>query len=652
MSAKNSEIISSGSAGLDKLIQGLCEGDNVVWQVDREEDYVYFAGIFARRAIRTGKRCIYLRFTKGDSMLSELPCLEVIELDPSQGFDAFSRQVHEIIGENGKNSYFIFDNLSVLVDTWATDELLADFYQITCPYIFDLGSIAYFSLTRDVHDYNTIARIKTTTQILINVYFAGGKTYIHPLKVWKRYSPYMFLTHMIEGDIWTPVTTSIDAAAVLSAAGKNLIHTTPGSDSPWNSVYKRLVQYKEEATDTPGLSTEIEALKVELTRMMFGDHEQLNQLADQYLTIDDVIGIRRRLIGSGRIGGKAAGMLLARSVLADCRGKTDFSDVLEQHDSFYIGSDVFFSFLVKNNLFRLRLNLFKNPDLKPEAFNEVEKEFVAGQFPAETMEQFRDMLEYFGQSPIIVRSSSLLEDGFQHAYAGKYRSEFCANQGSPDERLSNFLTAVKLVYASALNPDVLSYRKKMGITEGDEQMAILVQRVSGMPFKNFFFPTLAGVAFSHNLYAWSERINPHKGMIRFVFGLGTRAVNRVGRDYTRMVAVSNPGLRPESVSQIFFYSQKKVDVIDLTANNFSTVPLNALFADDNYPNLHLLGASLAEGYENDMSYLENWQKGHALTFSGLINRTCFVPIMDEILTCLEKAWVSPVCINLTAHIDK
>ena len=69
------------------------------------------------------------------------------------------------------------------------------------------------------------------------------------------------------------------------------------------------------------------------------------------------------------------------------------------------------------------------------------------------------MLDYFGQAPIIVRSSSLLEDSFGNAFAGKYRSEFCANQGSPEERLEAFLHAVKLVYASALNPDALSYRR-------------------------------------------------------------------------------------------------------------------------------------------------------------------------------------------------
>ena len=218
---------------------------------------------------------------------------------------------------------------------------------------------------------------------------------------------------------------------------------------------------------------------------------------------------------------------------------------MDDHDSFYIGSDAFFTFLVNNNLFRLRLQLSRNSHISRDEFEDVEKRFLAGRFPREIVEQFRDMLDYFGQAPIIVRSSSLLEDSFGHAFAGKYRSEFCANQGSPEDRLEAFLRAVKLVYASALNPDALSYRRKRGLGESDEQMAILVQRVSGMHYDRYFFPSVAGVAFSRNLYAWSDRIDPKQGVIRLVFGLGTRAVDRVGSDYPRMIAVSNPTLRPE-----------------------------------------------------------------------------------------------------------
>ncbi|MBN1369126.1 MAG: hypothetical protein JW954_02670 [Dehalococcoidaceae bacterium] len=651
MAENKPKIISTGSSFLDELLQGLRPGDNVVWQVDRMEEFLQFAGRFGRGAAEKGLECVYLRFAPHPPVLEPFEGLVVVALDPEAGFDVFTRKVHEVIESKGKEAYYVFDNLSSLVEFWATDELLADFYQITCPYIYELGGVAYFALNRDQHDHNTIARIKTTTQILLSTYHTGGRSYIHPLKVWKRYSPNMFMVHLIGENEWAPVTTSFDAAAVLSASGTHLVHTLPDSDSPWNSVYRKLVQYRQNQENIPGAASEIDALKIELTRMMFGNHERINRLADSYLTVEDIMQTRERLIGSGRIGGKAAGMLLARRILNAGSGGTDFSRVLEAHDSFYIGSDVFFSFLVNNNLFRLRLNLSRNPNIDPDEFDAVEAAFLAGKFPRETMEQFRDMLEHYGQAPIIVRSSSLLEDGFQHAYAGKYRSEFCANQGTPDKRLDEFLKAVKLVYASALNPDVLSYRRRMGLTEGDEQMAILVQRVSGMPFKQYFFPTLAGVAFSKNLYGWTDRIDTSKGMVRLVFGLGTRAVNRTAGDYPRMIALSHPEIRPESTEQIPNYAQKYVDLIDIDTNQLATKRAAEVVGGESYPNLELLAADLSEGFESDIAFRDGWRRGFEFTFRNLIKRTRFIELMDEMLSCLESAWGQPVDIEFTAHID-
>ncbi|MCG6537890.1 MAG: PEP/pyruvate-binding domain-containing protein, partial [Syntrophales bacterium LBB04] len=347
----------------------------------------------------------------------------------------------------------------------------------------------------------------------------------------------MFLPHMMSGTGWVPVFQSGEAAAVSVSASKKPLHIMAKSIAPWESVFRRLLQYQEAEKDLSETAPEISALKQELLQMMVGSHPEFNRLADSYFRISDLLGIRDRLIGSGQIGGKAAGMLLARRILME-DGNEDFSQILEAHDSFYIGSDVFFTFLVNNDLFRLRLQLTRSFHISHDEFGEVERRFLEGKFPPEIIEQFGNMLDYYGQAPIIVRSSSLLEDSFRNAFAGKYRSEFCANQGSSEERLETFLRAMKLVYASALNPDALSYRRAMGLENRDEQMAILVQRVSGMPYKKYFFPSLAGVAFSRNLYAWTDRIDATKGLIRLVFGLGTRAVNRVGNDYPRMIAIS------------------------------------------------------------------------------------------------------------------
>lgn len=647
------KTIGSGLASLDELLQGLRLGDNVVWQVDHLDDYPYFAQAFAEQAIRDGFDCVYLRFAPHTAVLESRPGLTIIRIDSSLGFDYFSGEVHRIIEGRGRRVCYIFDNISALVDEWATDESLANFFQVTCPYLFEVDAVAYFALRRGQHGHGAIARIRNITQILVDVYHVGGDIYIQLLKVWDRYSPHMFLPHRITANGWEPVLRSGDAATILTTVSKRPINIGSESIAPWDTVYRMLMQYKETHADLLKTTHETKVLKEALSRMMIGNHKKLNQLSNRYLALDDLLQVRDRLIGSGWIGGKAAGMLLARRVLVADKGETDFADVLEEHDSFYIGSDVFFTFLVNNGLFQLRLQLSKTGKISRDEFAKVEQQFLAGRFPEETMEQFRSMLDYYGQAPIIVRSSSLLEDGFTDAFAGKYRSEFCANQGSPEDRLEAFLRAVRLVYASALNPDALSYRHRRGLGEGDEQMAILVQRVSGMPYKQYFFPSLAGVAFSRNLYAWTNRIDPKRGMIRLVFGLGTRAVNRVSGDYPRMIAVSHPHLRPEIGMEIAKYSQRMVDVLNLQANTFEIKPFVEIIGGNNYPSFHLLTSEIADGYLRDwfITPLAGSERNLVLTFNNLIKRTDLVDITGEMLTKLEKVWGQPIDIEFTAYVD-
>ena len=152
-----------------------------------------------------------------------------------------------------------------------------------------------------------------------------------------------------------------------------------------------------------------------------------------------------------------------------------------------------------------------------------------GNFAKYIVDEFSEMLDYFGQSPIIVRSSSLLEDSYGNAFSGKYESVFCANQGPHHKRLQDFLSAIRTIYASSMSEKALRYRAQRGLLDDDEQMSLLVQRVSGVRYDGLFYPQVAGVGLSRNPYVWHECIDPNAGVIRLVFGLGTRAVDRSGR---------------------------------------------------------------------------------------------------------------------------
>jgi hypothetical protein len=263
------------------------------------------------------------------------------------------------------------------------------------------------------------------------------------------------------------------------------------------------------------------------------------------------------------------------------------------------------------------------------------------------------MLEHYGQSPIIVRSSSLLEDNFGNAFAGKYESVFCANQGSPEIRFEAFEQAVRTVYASAMSDDALAYRQNRGLAGNDEQMAILVQRVSGDHYGDLFFPHIAGVGNSSNLYVWNKDMDPDAGMLRLVFGLGTRAVDRVSGDYARIVSLDHPEKGPPvSHGDEKKYSQHNADVLNLQENRLTEVPLDSLSAYDLKTDKTIFSSvdsdTLARLQEQGVQYNAPPQ---IYDFSGLLTKTGFPRLVSEVLGALKKAYNYPVDIEFTVNFS-
>jgi len=64
----------------------------------------------------------------------------------------------------------VFDCLSDLLSSWATDLMIGNFFNIICPYLFELDTIAYFSILRHSNSIDTVARIRETTQLFLDVY--------------------------------------------------------------------------------------------------------------------------------------------------------------------------------------------------------------------------------------------------------------------------------------------------------------------------------------------------------------------------------------------------------------------------------------------------------------------------------------------------
>ncbi len=643
------KMTNTGLPGLDEILNGVILGDNVVYQVDDIEDYMRFVSPFCLEARKGGKDLIYFRFADHQVVIPQGSCEHIYELHPEAGFENFISEIFSVIEEFGKGAFYVFDCLSELTADWYSDRMLGNFFMLTCPYLYDYETVAYFALYRNHHTTFALDAIHSTAQVVMDVYTHKDEIYVHPLKVDGRKSKTMYMLHRWKGEEFLPVLTSTTTAEILTEVPQPWLDYSLHQQDIWTKCFLHAHKVVDATSADRSEDWRGSSLFNRLVRMAFTRDERLMKLIEQYLEFSDLVDVGKRMIGTGLIGGKSVGMLLARAILK--KKDERWAVRLEPHDSFFIGSDVFYTYLIQNRCWWIRRKL-NDPNSGFVLDEDAERRLRTGRFPKDIEAQFIKMLEYFGQSPIIVRSSSLLEDAYGTAFSGKYESVFCANQGTPQERLEKFLDAVRRVYTSTLNKEALAYRAHWGLLDRDEQMAILVQRVSGSVYGDQFFPQIAGVGDSFNPYVWNSEIDPEAGMLRLVFGLGTRAVERIDDDYTRIVALNAPLRRPEAGSEdVRRYSQKKADILDLAANRLTSRDFREIVEPlSDFPLEIFATRDLAlERRVRDAGGDEvfSW----TLTFDALLSQGSFVKDMRDMMQTLEDAYEHPVDIEFTANFN-
>ncbi|MBR5093660.1 MAG: pyruvate kinase [Oscillospiraceae bacterium] len=645
---QNEIRISTGIDGLDKTLDYLRPGDTVTWQMASIGDFVFIATQFVTHIALTGRRIVYLRFGQHpevvptEALARRGANIRQVDLDPVVGFETFAVQVHRIIQEEPEDAFFLFDCLSDLQKYWFSDPMVCNFFCLTSAFLRERHAIAYIPLRHERHTYETISRIRHATNVLLNVRTLEGRTYLHAIKVEGRHTPTMYFPLMVEGTRTRVLSSSSETFAIFD------IFTQTGEHRDcWDSMFDSVEAGSPEPTDADGM-----ALKENILRCLLGTEPERLELCRQHFTVQDLMEIKKREIGTGCIGGKSVGMLLARNILRDTDPEL-FARRIEPHDSYFIGADVFYTYTVQNNMWDYRTQL-ETPEDYLRMAPVLQDLLLHGEFSHNIKEQFRSVLEYFGQSPIIVRSSSLLEDGIGNAFAGKYDSVFCPNQGTPEERYREFENAVRWVYASTVSPDAIKYRADRNLLDRDEQMALLVMRVSGDCHGDYYYPHLAGVGHSKNLYVMGERDRENNsGMLRLVFGMGTRAVDREADDYARFIRLDDPTAPPMvAYGEEYRYSQHKVDVIDLKHNSFTTVPLEKLskFSMHTDPALFMEPDTATAARFREMG-LYNETVPDLLNFRKLLRRTDFAHVMKRILAIVAEAYRYPVDIEYACNFS-
>lgn len=432
----------------------------------------------------------------------------------------------------------------------------------------------------------------------------------------------------------------------------NGMNVTPEHNLPFNPELAPLEMVLRQAEKYEALPAEerlavdhhLQELRVVLLKSMISDQLAFIHIARRWFTTADFNTILERRIGTGKIGGKAAGLLLAYKILQNTAPEIFEKIVLPR--SYYIGADVFYDFQAVNKL-EFTSQKYKTAEQIRAEYPKLQEQYARGRFPEEIAQQLREILREVGKTPLIVRSSSLLEDNFGMSFAGKYMSVFCPNQGTIKENLRDLTLAIRRTYASVLGPDALMYRRRMGLLDYDERMAILLQEVQGQPHRQYYFPTLAGVAYSYSPIVWNSRLKREEGFMRLVMGLGTRAVDRIAGDYPRMVNLSHPQLRPEVMPKdIRYYSQHFVDALDLEKNILTTVPVESILGSDFAPMRWLVSVDDGEVVRPPLYLGLNIDPAQLiLTFDGLLQRGEFVPLLKTVLSRLAQQYERPVDIE-------
>ena len=636
--------VKSGISQMDLALDHIRLGDNVVWRVSELSQFKLFMEPYVRQAIEDKRNIIYFRFASHEALLEDRPEVKTVNVPLSHRFENFTVDIHNVIEREGKDAFYVFDCLSELQTAWATDLMMGNFFRVTCPFLFVLDTVAFFPIIRGKHSVEAINKILNTTQLFLDVYSDKKNVYVRPEKVWNRYSQTMFLPHIYDpkNGSFRPILDGVQASRFYQTLGQAQRSAGEQYSDSWDQFFNRVKMLNENGLD----------ITKECSRMcniMMTRDEKMREMVKKHFTPKDYFDVRDHMVGTGMIGGKACGMLLARAIIRNKEPQID--EVLEPHDSFYVGSDLYYTYIVDNDLWDLRIRQRTEAGYFTLA-KEFAERILGGTFSEPMRQQFVRIIEYYGQDPYIIRSSSILEDGFGNAFAGKYESVFCVNRGSLEERVEEFEQAIKIVYASSMSLSALDYRKRRGLDKRDEQMALLVQRVSGSYYGSHYMPCAAGVGYSYSPYKIMKDTDPKAGMLRLVMGLGTSAVDRTEGSYPRIVNLDMPEKTSYSSSaDKHKFSQGKAEVIDMSEQTLKKLSLEQILPD--LPK-YLSNLLLEHDFDAERRLREMGRDRDIrfISCKGLVSNQTLMEQMRRMLHCIEEEYQYPVDTEFTINLSE
>ncbi|UCF40682.1 MAG: pyruvate, phosphate dikinase [Gemmatimonadota bacterium] len=459
--------------------------------------------------------------------------------------------------------------------------------------------------------------------------------------------------HLSESEIISSLQTWINEDKCIF-----LIQSLEDQSTTLDQILEDVLKFKSASFGVGDLSVALRTgLKVGLLHRLFVGRLDFVNVAKRHVEVEDFYDVVQHIIypaGShGKLGGKAAGLFLANRILQQAHALGEPLPNLKTPRTWYVASDGILDFIRTNQLHEVYDRKYMEIERVRRDYGFIIQVFKNSTFSPEVSAGLAAVLDDFSERPLIVRSSSMLEDQVGASFSGKYKSLFLANQGTKQERLLALQDAIAEIWASVFSPDPIEYRAERGLLDFREEMGILIQEVVGTRLGKYFLPAFAGVAFSNNEFRWSSRIRREDGLVRLVPGLGTRAVDRMSDDYPILMSPGQPGLRANvTADEAVRYAPKRIDVINLESRAFETIDLEELLRTrgDDYPLARQL-VSLVEGdrLREPMGLEPDWAHDKiAFTAEGLLAKTPFVQQIQAVLNLLSDRLGTPVDVEF-AH---
>jgi hypothetical protein len=361
---------------------------------------------------------------------------------------------------------------------------------------------------------------------------------------------------------------------------------------------------------------------------------------DRYdLRLDTEVGLH--FIGEGSIGGKADGLVSLKKLLANAASLTsDFPGIaIHIPQCLVIGGSVFETFIAGNGLAYLGKG--------DETDEIVAAAFLKGRMPEGVTNSLRRYLEDHSY-PLAVRSSGMLEDTLNHAYAGLYRTYMLSNdQPRMEERIENLIRAVKLVYASTFYESPKAYAKRIGHRPEAWQMAVIVQQVAGAAHKGYFYPAISGVAQSLNYYP-PTGTRPEDGVATIALGMGKQVVSGE-RALQFSPKYPKGAMQHDSVEDVLAHAQRRFYAVELEApytldarGRDHLVRRHVSEAEDELPVKMLAGTYVLA--EHRIKETVRMDGPRVLTFAGVLKYDLFplAGLLRRLLAMGETAMKVPV----------